>query len=164
MTLNIGESFLIRVIASIVVSIFIDIILLLVKPKIEFSDKICYCPSGGIYKIKIVNNACFMRTNIKYTLLYCKMHDDEILTTNVIKPQKSSVIRVDKYSIWGKHTNYNIRISYNIDFKKYPMNENTKIQFVFIATHPISNTTKCIKKEYFFKDIIEGVFEIDKST
>ena len=42
--------------------------------------------------------------------------------------------------------------------------KNTKLEFIFIADHAVSNTTKCVKRDYFEEDIWEGVFESGAST
>ena len=105
-----------------------------------------------------------MLTNIKYQLFYCKIHGDGITTMKEIEPRKSPLICVDKYNIFDKDANYAFRISYDIDFNKYPIDESTKFEFIFIADHALSNTTRCVKKDYYGENIIEGVFESGTST
>lgn len=162
--LGFGENLIIGVISGIVASIFFTVILLLVRPKIKVSDKIC-CDDNHVYRIKVVNKTCFMLTNIKYKLYYCRIHGDGITTMEEIQPRKSSpIIHVNKYSIFDKDANYAFRISYNIDFEKYPIDRNTKFEFVLIADHSLSNTTKCVNKDYCGEDIIKGVFESGQST
>lgn len=165
--LDFGQNLLIGIISGIVASIFFTLILFFIKPKITVSDKICCCIDSNnnkTYRIKIVNRTCFMLTNIKYKLFYCKIHGDGITTIQEIEPRKSPIICIDKYNFFDKEAKYAIRISYDIDFEKYPINENSKIEFVFIADHSLSNTTTCVKKEYVADDIIEGLFESKKST
>lgn len=164
--MDMGQNFLIGTISGIVASIFFTLFLFLIKPKIKVSDKLCCCVDNNVktYRIKIVNFTCCMLTNIKYKLFYCKMHGDGITTIEEIEPRKSPVICIDKFSIFDKEAKYAIRISYNIDLKKYPINENSKFEFVFIADHSFSNTTTCVKKEYFGDNIIDGVFESGTST
>ena len=162
--LNFGENLLIGVVSGIVASMFFTVILLLVKPKIKVSDKICYDSDNKIHRIKIVNKTCYMLTNIRYKLFYCKIHGDGIITIEEIEPRKSPIICISKYDFFDKDANYAYRISYDIDFNKYPMDKNTKLEFIFIADHAVSNTTKCVKRDYFEEDIWEGVFESGAST
>ncbi len=159
------QNLLIGVISGIVASIFFTIFLFLIKPRIKVSDKISYNGNGKkLYRIKIVNLTHFMLTNIKYKLFYCTMHGDGITTIEEIEPRKSPVIYINKFSIFDKDAEYAIRISYDIDMNKYPICENTKFEFVFIADHSLSNTTTCVKKEYTQDEIINGVFESGIST
>ena len=164
--MDIEENLLIGVVSGIVASAFFTIILFLIKPKIKISDKICCETYQGkdIYRIKIVNHTPFMLTNIRYKLLYCKMHGDGITTIEEVVPRKSPVICIDKYNIFDKEAKYAIRISYDIDLGKYNIDEDSKFEFVFIADHSLSNTTTCVKKEYFSENIINGVFESGMST
>lgn len=162
--LDISGNIIIGIFSGVVASIFFTTILLLVKPKIKLSDKICCDYANNLFRVKIVNKTCFMLTNIKYKLFYCKIHGDGITTIEEISPRKSPIICVDKYSIFDKDAKYAFRISYNIDFDKYPIDKNTKFEFVFIADHSVSNTSKCVKKDYYKENIIEGVFESGTST
>lgn len=155
------------VVSGVIASICFTVFLLLIKPKVRISDQICIESIGNddrVYRIKIVNHTFAMLTNLRYVLHYCKIHGDGINTVTEISPRKTPLISIDKFSLSKRNTDYAVRVSYDIDKEKYPLNDNSKLIFTFMADHALSNTTTCIKKEYFFSDIVEGVFESDKSV
>lgn len=155
------------IISGIIASICFSIFLMLIKPKVKISDKICVENEGTkdiVYRIKIVNKTFAMLTNLRYTLYYCKMHGDGISTITEIEPRKTRLISIDPFNLKKDNTDYAVRISYDIDPEKYPLNEKSKLIFTFIADHSLSSTTKCIKKEYYKDSIVSGVFESDRSV
>lgn len=160
-----GSSIIIGIISGIIASMCFALFLLLVKPKVRISDHICVENEGGkgiVYRIKIVNHTSAMLTNLKYKLGYCEMYDDGIYTYTEIEPRKSMLMSIDAYTKEG-NSDYAVRISYDIDPTKYLLKDNCKLEFTFMADHSLSNTTTCIKKEYYAKDIVEGVFQTDES-
>ena len=46
----------------------------------------------------------------------------------------------------------------------FPLRDNVKLVFTIQTTHPISNTSKCIGKNYRKTDIKRGTFESGRST
>lgn len=165
-SLGLGSSIIIGIVSGIIASVCFAVFLLMVKPKVKISDQICIENAGGadaVYRIKIVNHTFAMLTNLRYVLVYCEMHGDGINTITEIKPRKSQIISIDRFNLRKDDTDYAVRISYDIDPQKYPLNDRCKLEFTFIADHSLSNTTTCIKKEYLAKDIVAGVFESDKS-
>lgn len=167
MFLEYAGSVFIGVVSGIISSICYTIFLLTIKPRIKISNQICCEKKGNdkaIYRIKIVNRTFSMVTNLRYSLQYCQMHDDGISLMEEIKPRKSPIISIDKNNFKKDNTDYAIRISYDIDLNKFHLDDKSKLVFVFIAEHALSNTTTCIKKEYYKKDIQVGMFESDKST
>jgi hypothetical protein len=165
--LAVGESILTGVVSGIIASVCYALFLLLIKPRVKISDQICAEDEGNsevIYRIKIVNHTHAMLTNVKYTLCYCVMHGDGINTVTAIAPRKTPLISIDSFSRKQDNTDYAVRISYDIDKMKFPLDKMSKLEFTFIADHAMSNTTVCIKKEYTSEDIISGVFESDKSV
>lgn len=164
--MGLGSSILIGIVSGIIASICFALFLLLIKPKVKVSDQICVENEGEndvVYRIKIVNHTLAMLTNLRYVLFYCEMHGDGINTVTEIKPRKSQLISIDRFNFRKDDTDYAVRISYDIDPKVYPLNDKCKLIFTFIADHALSNTTTCIKREYYNKDIIAGVFESDRS-
>lgn len=164
--MGIGSSIVIGVVSGIIASLCYALFLLLIKPRIRISDEICLenaGESGVVYRIKVVNHTRAMLTNLKYELTYCKMHGDGINTVTEIKPMKAPLISIDPFTYKKDNTDYAVRLSFAIDPIKYPLNDKCKYVFTFIASHSLSNTTTCIKKEYYAQDIVEGVFESDKS-
>lgn len=167
MPLEVGSSIFIGIVSGVIASICFALFLLLIKPKVKISDHICVENEGEsdiVYRIKIVNHTFAMLTNLRYVLFYCEMHGDGINTVTEIKPRKSHLISIDRFNFRKDDTDYAVRISYDIDPKEYPLNDNCKLTFTFIADHSLSNTTTCIKKEYYRDDIVAGVFESDRSV
>lgn len=168
MPLEIGSSIVIGVISGIIASLCYAFFLLLIKPRIRISNEICVENAGesdAVYRIKVVNHTRAMLTNLKYRLVYCKMHGDGINTVTEINPSKAPLISIDRYTSKKDNTDYAVRLSFDIDPLKYPLdNDKCKYVFTFIASHSLSNTTTCIKKEYYAKDVVAGVFESDRST
>lgn len=155
------------VISGIVASLCFSVFLLLIKPKVRISNEICRekeTATSVVYRIKIVNHTYAILTNLKYTLHYCKMRGDGINEIIEIKPRKTPLISIDKNNLKKNNTDYAVRISYDIDLTECPLDDNCKLIFTFIADHSWSNTTKCIRKEYRQSEIIDGVFESDKSV
>lgn len=164
--MGIGSTILTGVISGIIASMCFSLFLMLIKPKVKISDQICAEEENAndvVYRIKIVNLTLAMLTNLRYTLHYCKMHGDGISTLTEIEPRKTPIISIDRFNFKKDHTDYAVRISYDIDSTKYPLDDKCKLEFTFIADHALSSTTKCIKKEYHKDDIVRGVFESDKS-
>ena len=162
-----GSSIITGIVSGIIASVCFALFLLLVKPKVKISDQICVENEGekdAVYRIKIVNCTFAMLTNLRYVLAYCEMHGDGINTIIEIAPRKSHLISIDRFNLKKDNTDYAVRISYDIDTSKYPLNDKHKLEFTFIADHSLSNTTTCIRKECFAKDIVAGVFESDKSV
>lgn len=165
--MGLGSSILIGITSGVIASVCFALFLLLIKPRVKISNQICIekdINTGVVYRIKIVNKTFAMLTNLRYVLYYCSMRGDGINTVTEIEPRKSRLISIDRNSLRRKNTDYAVRISYDIDKEKYPLNDNCKLIFTFIADHALSNTTTCIKKEYFAKDMIAGRFESDKSV
>lgn len=164
--MEIGSSIIIGIVSGIIASIFFTIFLLLVRPKIKISDQICFQKNdeGIVYRIKIVNRTFAMLTNVRYTLLYYEMYGDNVNTVTEIEPLKSQLISIKRFNLKKNDTDYAVRLSYSINTQKYPLNDKCKLEFTVIADHSLSNTTRCIKKEYYPSDIVEGVFETDRSV
>ncbi len=166
-SLQIGSSIIIGIVSGVISSTCFAVFLLLIKPKVKISDQICVeneSETDVVYRIKIVNRTFAMITNLRYALFYCEMHGDGINTVTEIKPRKTQLISIDRFNLKKDDTDYAVRISYDIDPDQYPLNDKCKLEFTFIAEHSLSNTTTCIKKEYYAKDIVAGVFESDKSV
>ncbi len=164
--MELGSSIVIGIVSGVIASICFTFFMLLVKPKVSISAQICNeteGDKGNVYRIKIVNHTFAMLTNLRYALHYCEMHGDGITTITEIKPRKSQLISIDRFNLRKDNTDYAVRISYDIDQDKYPLNDKAKLEFTFIAEHSLSNTTTCKKMEYRAEDIVEGVFESDKS-
>ncbi len=167
MPMDVGGTILTGIVSGIIASMCFSLFLMLIKPKVRISDHICAEEEDAndvVYRIKIVNLTFAMLTNLRYTLYYCKMHGDGISTLTEIQPRKTPIISIDPFSLKKSNTDYAVRISYDIDPVKYPLNDKCKLQFTFIADHALSSTTRCIKKEYYKDDIILGVFESAKSV
>lgn len=166
MTTDIFQSIISGIVSGIIASVCFMCLLLLIKPRIKISDKMCIIKSGNnlTYRIKVVNYSLAMITNIRYSLFYCEMYDDGISHITEIKPRNSTLFGLDGIISKKDKAHYAARISYDIDSSTYNLNKNCRFEFIFYASHSLSNTTTCIKKEYYSKDIVYGVFESDKST
>ncbi|MBR6728755.1 MAG: hypothetical protein IKL80_01220 [Clostridia bacterium] len=158
------DGLIVGVVSGIVASACFSLFLLLVRPKILLSDQICKSSSEpGVYRIKIINKSKAELNNVYYNLLYCRDEGDDIKVVDEIPPRKSRLYFIDKYHYFKKDEDYALRISYDIDEQKYPLNEKSYFEFNIIANHSLSNTMKCVKKVYTQKDVLEGLFETGKS-
>ena len=158
------EQLISGVVSGVIASVIFAVILIAIKPRMKISDNICISKTDEgliIAKIKIVNFSRRMLTNMKYTLHYCVGYDDGLTDITEIVPKKNFLTTVAAFS--KKNTDYAVRISYEWDNKKYPMEENTRFVFTLQGTHPFSNTSKCIKREYRKNDLKIADFETGKS-
>ena len=165
--MELGNSIFNGIISGVIASLCFAIFLLLIKPRVKIAKQICIDrdrKNNVVHQIKIVNRSHAMITDLKYVLYYCVMHGDGISTSVEIQPRKSRVIIIDRIRLISKNADYAARITYDIDPQHYPLNDNCKLVFMFIAKHSLSNTSKCIKREYYSKDIIEGTYESGKSV
>ncbi len=119
-----------------------------------------------MYTIKIVNKSLVMVNNIKYSLYYLDMINDKMSKVTEIKPRNMPILALDRFnhSKRMEKTHYAITVSYNIDPGQYPISENNRFEFVFMANHSFSNATIYMKKQYYNYDILEGTFEDDDSV
>lgn len=155
------------VITGVVASIVYSLILLVIRPKVKISKEICMSKNTDgtmVYKIKVVNKSFAMLTNLKYSLYYCVEHGDGNETITEIKSRKTSILNINRYRLAEDKTDYAVRISYLIDPREYPVNDNCSFRFSFIADHALSNTTRSLSKVYRKEDIIEGNFQMGATT
>lgn len=163
--MSILQQIIYSIITGIIASIVFYLILFTIRPRVKLSDVICISGSSDkfkIAKIKVVNLGRSMLMNVNYTLHYCVNYDDGLIDMTEIHPRKSSLSTISKYS--HKNTDYAVRITYEIPNEHYPLLENAKFVFTLQVTHPLSNTSKCIKKEYCKDDLKNGEFESGKSV
>jgi len=149
------------VISGIVASGIFFLVLLCFRPKVKISDEICR--GDGYYLIKVVNHTKSMLKNLNYTLHIYETLGDGIFRLEHIKPRKRALFCIDKYDKSDMDANYAVCFSYEIP-EEFLLNTGNKLVFNFLADHALSNTSACIKKEYTYDDIIEGVFETRTST
>lgn len=153
------------IISGIVASIFFTIIMMLIKPRIKVSSQMAVKRGNtSLYRVKVVNQTLSMLTNLKYTLHYCGDYEDGTTDVSEIKPMKEKLDTISKFSFFDKQASYAVRLSYEVDEKKFPMQENTRFVFTILADHAFSNTTRCKKIDYRAKDVVEGIFETKNST
>ncbi len=158
------EQMISSVISGVIASIIFTIIQIAIRPRLEISKNICISKSDEglvIAKIKIVNLGRKMLKDVRYTLHYCVDYDDGLSDITEVAPKKNYLSTVAAYS--KENTDYAVRISYEWDEKKYPMEENTRFIFTLQGSHPLSNTSKCLKREYRKDDLKIGSFETGKS-
>ncbi len=163
--LDLSEPMISSVITGIIASIVFYFILYLIKPRIKLSDVMCIDSESDKYKImkiKVVNLSRSMLMNINYTLHYCVDYEDGLTDVTEIPPRKPPLSTFAKYT--RKNTDYAIRITYKIPNDSFPLRDNVKLVFTIQTTHPISNTSKCIAKNYRKNDIKQGTFESGRST
>lgn len=164
---EIYSAILTGVISGIIASVFFMLILLKIKPKVSISQEICISRTKEgkeVHQIKVVNNTRAMLVNVKYSLHYCEVYGDGIVTIHHIEALKSPITTITKYDKKDKLSKYAVRLSYDLDEEKYPLDENHKLLFTFLADHAVSNTTKSMEVEYYAKDVKRGVFESGTST
>ena len=161
------DSIISGVVSGVIASVVFFVMLLFVRPNLKVSEGMTsrMLNDGTLeIKIKIVNKTLSMLTNVSYSLYYCKEGKDGIHLIEELDPKKRPITSVSKYSFKKDNTDYAVRLTYNIDPDKYILFDNTKFIFVIMCNHAVSNTTKCIQKEYRKEDVIQnGVFETDKS-
>lgn len=161
-----GSTILESILTGVFASFMFYLILLFIRPKLKVSSQIS-CrhidDDTDEYKIKLVNKTFSMLYNVSYILYYCIERDDGIHDVTEIKPLKTLLTSITGYSLKRDNTDYAVRITYRIDKRKYVLNEKTKLIFVIMCNHSLSNTSKCIRMEYRESDIKEGMFETDKS-
>ena len=158
------DQLIIGVVSGVVASVCFSLFLIMVRPKLMISDKLCQSnDETNVYRIKIVNKSMAILNNIHYSLHYCRDLGDGIKEIEEIAPRKTKVSFIDKYSWLDKDGDYAVRISYVIDTAKYPMDDGAYLEFNIMASHSLSNTMRCVKKVYAKKDIQLGFFETGKS-
>lgn len=159
------QTIIVGIISSIIASVVFYLLMILIKPKFIISDKIsCVKVDDDYtdYMIKIVNTTRTVITNVSYSLVYCIEGQDGIIEVHSVKPLKSPVINIDKYT--KKNTDYAVRITYRIKNGEYELKNNTYFDFTFQAYHSFSNAMK-IKKQTYEKEALRyGIFETGKST
>lgn len=160
------NSLIIGIISGIVSSVIIYLLVFCVKPKIKISDDIARYTDendNDVYRIKIINKFYFSVFNLNYSLHYCCKQPDGIIHIIEIEPQKSSLRYISPKRCFDKDNKHAVRISYNIDEDKYPLDENSYLKFTIIATHSFTNTTSYKEANYNKDNIIDGMFETGDS-
>lgn len=164
---GINGAILTGVVSGIISSIAFMLILLRIKPRVKISQEICISKTKEgkeTHQIKIVNLTHAMLVNVQYSLHYCEVHDDGIVTIQHVNPLKSPITTISRYDKNDRQAKYAMRISYALEEEKYPLDDRHKLLFTFLADHALSNTTKSIEVEYYAKDIKKGMFESGTST
>jgi len=152
------------VISGVVASVVFYIFLLLVRPKISVSSKICKAiedEDGAFIRIKVVNRTRFMLTNVKYVLNFCQSRGEGVHQVEVIPPCKTPLEFIDKYSESDENAEYAIRFLYRIP--PHISISDGWLEFSIHANHGFSNTSACVKKKYGSDDLISGIFETGTS-
>ncbi len=162
--MNLLDTVVSGIIAGVIASFCYSVAMMLIRPKIKISNEIA--ENNGIYYIKIVNRTVATVTNLQYSLHYCEYHRDGSITILEIPPRKEPLKIMKKNRFWKKNdTNNALQITYDIDPKEFPLNnENKKLMFDVIGSHVFSNTTTFDTKTYIQSDVIQGVFESGNST
>lgn len=157
------DTILSGIITGLVASIIFAGILMLIRPKISVSNKICKrkLKNGDfLYCIKIVNRSRFLLTDVKCCLEYCTPSGSGNKRVTEIEPKiRKPIMYIDKYT--RKNEDYALRMAYEID--NYPISENSYYIFTIQAKHSISNTVRTKRVIYNQYAIQEGIFETGKS-
>ena len=154
------------IISGIVATVAYSIFLLLLRPKICVSDKLCKVAEnekGAIIKIKVVNRTRSMLTNVKYVLRFCQELGDGLHQTTIIPPCRPPLEFIDKYSGSDKKAEYAVRFLYKISSDMLISEGGGWLEFSIHANHGFSNTSACVKKKYKCGSIVSGVFEAETS-
>lgn len=150
------------IISGLIASSIMFLLLLMIKPRIKVSDKMCVDPSDCRCRIKVVNQSKFNLLDVKYTLLYCSKRGDGIVDIFEIEPAKSPVESMNKFDKGNPDHPYALRISY--DLKEHlPLRDKSYFEFTIRARHSFSNAVVFIKKKYGKEDLIKGHFETKSS-
>lgn len=162
--MNVQETILVGIISSVVASMVYYLLMISIKPRFIISDKMSKTVCNGYtdYMIKVVNTTRSVITNINYSLEYCIEGPDGIIEVQNVKPLKSPLLNIDKYT--KKNTDYAIRLTYRVKDGDFELKDNTYFEFTFQAYHSFSNSLKIKKKIYKTKSVMDGIFETGKST
>lgn len=158
------ETMITGILSGVIASIIFWVIQVKIKPRFDISRSMCINQNDKglvIGKIKIINLSKSMLMNVKYTLTYCVDYEDGLSDVSEIKPKKVPLTSLSAFS--RNNTDYAVRITYEWEEKKYPLNENCRFVFTLQGTHPLSNTTKCMEVEYRKDNLKSGVFQIGRS-
>lgn len=160
------ESAIIGVVSGVVSSSIFFVVMSCIKPRIKVSKLICRSVENSkvIYRIKVVNLTRAMLTHLQYSLFFYE--DDGKMVSNVFKisPAKEMLTHIDAYKGNENYSDYAIRITYEFDEDKFPLNERTKLVFTIFAQHTFSNSVACVKRVYSSQNVEMGKFETGKST
>jgi len=148
------------VISGVVASAMFYVFLLLVRPKIHISDKICYSYENGvlIFRIKVVNKTRAILFNVNYSLNFCENLDEGVyINQKNILPIKKPITIIAKYDKKDKNSEYAVRLTF--PGMCISDTDDQWFEFSVSVSHGFSNTSVCMKKTYRFKDILPGIFE-----
>ena len=166
--INITLGILLAIFTGILASLVFFLSLLLIKPRIKISKELALeILDDGKYKyrVKVVNLTHSMITNLRYNMMHSEVVSEDINHNIEITHHRSPLPVIPAYKRKEGYSDYAVRLSYVVDPKEVVLNDSTSsLIFTLIADHPISNTTTCIRKQYYLKDIIEGTFETCEST
>ena len=152
------------IVSGVVASIVFYTFLLLVRPKIDVSRKVCGNIGGGggaLVRIKVVNKTRFMLTNVKYVLHFCQSQGEGVHQVEVLLPCKPSLGFIDRYSRNDVNAEYAVRFLYEIP-SHIRLSEGW-LEFSIYANHGFSGTCACVKRRYGYDDVIPGLFETGTS-
>lgn len=150
------------IISGIIASGIISIVLFIAKPKIEVSDCICVNPSDGKHRVKIVNCSRFPLLNLEYTMRLCTQRGDDVVEIEEIRPEKSLVKMIERYSPRSANHTYALRISYNLS-DYFPLKDDQHFHFTVCARHSFTNAVRQINMSYNQSSLKTGHFCIGKS-
>jgi len=166
--MGVTGSIITGVVSGVISSLLVLVVFSIFKPRVKLSDEISAKEIGDgkwLYQVKVVNLTRSMLTNVSYTLRFCKVHRDNMVEAQEVKPLKSYLAVIDKYNPKQKTASYAVRISYEIDEREYVLNDDTKLEFTIFASHVLTNASVCLKQEYKAIDICKNsLFEYGKST
>ncbi len=163
--MHIEETILLGTVSSVIASLVFYLWMILIKPRFDVSSKISVtdvAPNTVRCKVKVVNRTRAILTNVTYSFAYCIEGRDGIKDYNVIKPAKEPLTFIKQYQ---KHdTDYAVRLSFDLDKSKYPLNDNVTLIFTFQASHSFSNSVRIKRVSYRLNDMVDGLFETGLST
>lgn len=163
--MHIEETILLGIISSVIASLFFYLWMILIKPRFDVSSKISVTDVDQNIvrcKVKVVNRTRAILTNVIYSFAYCIEGTDGIKDYSVIIPAKEPMTFIKQYQ---KHdTDYAVRFSFDLDKRKYPLNDNVALIFTFQASHSFSNSVRIKRVSYRLNDMVDGIFETGRST
>lgn len=159
------------VISGLISSAIFFTLMYKIKPKISLSEKMCKEQMSGekdknytLLTVKVVNLSRSLLMNVHYSMFLKRTYEDKVSDIKEIKPVKSELKAISGYSKKDDDAAYAIVLSYKIETKLLEEKGNSKILFMLYGSHSFSNTTSYVQREYELNDIVEGVFETEKST
>lgn len=153
------ESIASGVISGLIASLVLFIFLLMIKPRIKVSGKLCLASDGVTYRVKVINCSRVNLIDVKYTLHICKPLGGGIIDVEEILPAKRPIesIRAKRSASADPEASYAMCISY--DLGSHSLSPGAYYLFTICARHSWSGAVSLREQRYDQSQIERGQFE-----